>query len=85
MMKLLGNTENKITKNENRKDIPNLEIVEVVLVHCNVCNNDYQQNSRVLCTFVSNNFFGQLLVISPKKVILPGKCNIKSDALFSLT
>ena len=46
-----------------------LEITEVVLVHCNIVNNYYQQNSRVLYACVSNTFFGQLLDISPKKIL----------------
>ena len=60
-MKLLGSTKIKITKNENGDNAPYLEITEVVLMHCNVVNNNYQQNSRVLYTFVSNKSFGQLL------------------------
>ena len=64
-MKLLGKTENKITKNKNGKNMPRLEITEVVLVHCNMVNNDYQQDSRVLYTFVPNKPFGSLLEISP--------------------
>ena len=64
-MKLLGSTENKITKDKNGEDVPNLEITEVVLVHCNIVNNDYQQDSRVLYTFVPNKPFGSLLEISP--------------------
>ena len=47
-MKLLGSTKNKITKDENGENIPHLEITEVVLIHCNTVNNDYQQNLRVL-------------------------------------
>ena len=47
-MKLLGSTENKITKDKNGKNVPHLEITEVVLVHCNVVNNDYQEDSTVL-------------------------------------
>ena len=47
-MKLLGSTENKITKDKNGKNVPHLEITEVVLVHCNMVNNDYHQDSRVL-------------------------------------
>ena len=43
-----------------------LEITEVVLIHSNIVNNDYQQDSRVLYTFVPNKSFGQLLDISPK-------------------
>ena len=44
-MKLLGSTENKITKDKNGKNVPHLEITKVVLVHCNMVNNDYQQDS----------------------------------------
>ena len=51
-MKLLGSTNSKITKHENDKNVSRLEITEVVLVHCNIVNNDYQQDSRVLYTFV---------------------------------
>ena len=59
-MKLLGSTKSKITKDKNGENIPYLEITEVVLIHCNVVNNSYQQNSRVLYTFVSNKSFSQL-------------------------
>ena len=51
-MKLLGSTENKITKDKNGENVLHLEITEVVLVHCNIDNNDYQQDLRVLYTFV---------------------------------
>ena len=56
-MKLLGITENKITTDKNGENVPHLEITEVVLVHCNIVNNDYQQDSRVLYTFVPNKPF----------------------------
>ena len=62
-MKLLGSTKNKITKDKNGESVPNLEITEVTLVHCNTVNNDYQQDSRVLYTFVLNKPFGSLLEI----------------------
>ena len=54
-MKLLGSTESKITKDKNGENVPHLEVVELVLVHCNLVNNDYQQNSIILYTFVPNN------------------------------
>ena len=57
-MKLLGSSKSKITEDENGVDVPNLEVVEVVLVHCNLVNNDYQQESRILYTFVPNKTFG---------------------------
>ena len=68
-MKLPGSTKSKITKNENGENVPHLEITEVVLMHCNIVNNEYQQDSRVLYTFAPNKSFGQLLDISPKKFI----------------
>ena len=64
-MKLLGSTESKITKDKNVENVPHLEIVELVLVHCNLVNNNYQQDSRILYTFVPNKPFGNLLKISP--------------------
>ena len=64
-MKLLGSTESKTTKDKNGENVPHLEIVELVLVHCNVVNNDYQQDSRILFIFVPNKSFGSLLEISP--------------------
>ena len=64
-MKLLGSTENKITKDKNSENVPHLEIREVVLVLCDTVNNDCQHDSRVLYTFVPNKPFGSLLEISP--------------------
>ena len=64
-MKLLGSTESKITKDKNGENVPHLEIVELLLVHCNFVNNDYQQDSRILYTFVPSKTFGSLLEISP--------------------
>ena len=64
-MKLLGSTESKITKDKNGEDVPHLEVAELVLVHCNLVNSDYQQNSRILYTFIPNKSFGSLLEILP--------------------
>ena len=72
---MLGSTENKITKVKNSEDVPHVEITEVVLVHCNIVNNDYQQDSRVLYTFVPNKAFGSLLEISPKNHIFLKRFN----------
>ena len=64
-MKLFGSAESKITKDKNGENVPHLEVVELVLVHCNnLVNNDYQQDSRILYTFVPNKTFGSLLEIS---------------------
>ena len=70
-MKLLRSTERKITKDENGEKVPLLEIVELVLIHCNLANSNYQQNSRILYTFVPNKPFGSLLEIShPNHIFL---------------
>ena len=59
----------KLTKDENSKNVSRLEITKVVLVHCNIFNNDYQQDSKVLHTFLPNKSIGQLLDISPNNFI----------------
>ena len=64
-MKLLGSTGSKITKDKNGEGVPYLEVVELVLIHCNLVNNDYQQDSRKYYTFVPNKTFVSLLKISP--------------------
>ena len=69
LLKLLGSTKSKITKDKNGENVLYLEITEEVLIHCNVVNNSYQQNSRVLYTFAPNNSLGQSLDISPENFI----------------
>ena len=64
-MKLLGSTKKVVDKDENSENVPKLESIEVVLVHCNLVKNDYQHASKVLFSFVPNKQFGQLLNISP--------------------
>ena len=78
-MKLLRSTKNKITKDKSGENVPHLEITEVVLVHCNIVNNDYQQDSRVLYTFVPNKPFGSLLEISPTNHIFWKTFNSEYD------
>ena len=69
-LKLLGSTEDTIDANKNSENVPRrLEYVEVVLVHCNLVNNSYQQHSKVLFTFVPNKQYGQLISISPHSLI----------------
>ena len=69
IMKLLGSTKNKITKDKNGENVPHLEITEVVLVPCNIVNNDYQQDSSVLYTFGPKKPFGGSLEIYPTNYI----------------
>ena len=68
-MKLLGSTKDTIDADKNSENVPRLENVEVVLVHCNLVNNSYQQHSRVLFIFVPNKQYGQLISISPNSLI----------------
>ena len=80
-IKLLGSTENKITKDKNGENVPHLEITEVVLVHSKMVNNDYQQGSRVLYTFVPNKLFGSLLDLSPSNNIFLKTFNSEYDEI----
>ena len=64
-MKLLGSTKKDVDSDKNSENVPKLESVEVVLVHCNLVKNDYQHTSKVLFSFVPSKQFGQLINISP--------------------
>ena len=80
-IKLLGSTENEITKDKNGENVPHLEIIEVVLAHCNIFNNDYQQDSRVLYTFALNKPFGSLLEFPPNTNIFLKTFNSEFQAI----
>ena len=80
-MKLLGSTENKITNDKNDENVPHLEITEVVLVDCDIVNNDYQQDSSILYTFVPNRPFGSLLEISSTNHIFLKTFNSEYDEI----
>ena len=80
-MKLLGITENKIAKDKNGQNVHHLEINEVVLVHCNIVNNDYQQDSRASYTFVPNKPFGSLLEVFPTNHIFLKTFNSEYDEI----
>ena len=77
-MKVLGSTKNKINKDKSGENVPHLEITGVVLVHF---DNDYQQDSRVLYTFVRNKSFGSLLEISPANHIFLKTFNSEYDEI----
>ena len=74
-MKLLGSTKKDVDQDKDGEDVPKLESVEVVLVHCNLVNNNYQQASKVLFTFVPNKQFGQLINIAPHSLTMLGTTN----------
>ena len=69
-MKLLGSTSNSIDGDKNSELVPKLESADLILVHCNVVNNSYQQASKVLFTFVPNKKYSQLITISPEALIM---------------
>ena len=64
-MKLLGSTESKITKDKNGENVPQLEVAELLLIHCSLVNKNYQQNLRIFYTLTPDKSFGSLLQISP--------------------
>ena len=69
-MRLLGSSSDTIDGDKNSELVPKLESVDLVLVHCNVVNNNYQQTSKLLFTFVPNKEYGQLITVSPETLIM---------------
>ena len=69
-MKLLESTKRDADADKNSENVPKLESIEVVLVHCNLVKNDYQHTSKVLFSFVLNKQFGQLINISPRSLTM---------------
>ena len=74
-MKLLGRTKKDVDQDKDGEDVPKLESVEVVLVHCSLVNTNYEQASKVLFTFVPNKRFGQLVNISPHSLTMLSTTN----------
>ena len=74
-MKLLGSTKKDVDSDKDSENVPKLESVEVVLVHCNLVKNDYQHTSKVLFSFVPNKQFGQLINISPHSLTMMNTVN----------
>ena len=74
-MKLLGSTKKDVDLDKNSENVPKLESVEVVLVHCNLVENDYQHTSKVLFIFVPNKQFGQLINISTHSLTMMNTVN----------
>ena len=74
-MKLLESTKKDVDQDKDREDVPKLESVEVVLVYCNLVNSNYQQASKLLFTFVTNQQFGQLRNIAPHSLTMLSTTN----------
>ena len=80
-MRLLGSTKKGVDKDKDGKNVPKLESVKVVLVHCNLVKNDYQQASKVLFSFVPNKQFGQLINISPHILTMMNTVNTEFSSV----
>ena len=80
-MKLPGSTIKDIDKDKNGENLPKIESVETILVHCNLIKNDYQHTSKVLFTFVPNKEFGQLINISPHSLIMMNTVNTEFSSV----
>ena len=80
-MKLLGSTKKYVDKHKDGENVPKLESVEVVLMHCNLVKNDYQHTSKVLFNFVPNKQFGQLINISPHSLTMMNTVNTEVNSV----
>ena len=80
-MRLLGSTKKDVDANKNSENVPQLESVEVVLMHCNLVKNDYQHSSKVLFSFVPNKQFGQLINISPHSLTMMNTVNTEFSSV----
>ena len=76
-MRLLGSTKKVVNKDKNGENLPKLESVEVISVHCSLVENDYQHSPKVLFGFVPNKQFGQLINISPNSLTMINTVNIE--------
>ena len=80
-MKLLGSTKKVVDKDKNGENVPKLESVGVILVHCNLVKNDYQHTSKVLFNFVPNKELGQLINISPHSLAMMNTVNTEFSSV----
>ena len=80
-MKLLGSAKQDVDQDKDREDVTNLESVEVVLVHFNLVNSNYQQALKVLFTFVPNKQFGQLITIAPHSLTILNTTNTEFSSI----
>ena len=80
-MKLLGSTKKDVDQDTHGEDVPKFELVEVVLVHCNLANNKYQQTSKVLLTLVPNKQFGQLFTIASHSLTMLNTKNAEFSSI----
>ena len=80
-MRLLGSSSDTIDDDNNSELVPKLESIDLVLVHCDLVNNSYQQASKVLFTFVPNKKYSQLMTVSPETLIMLKTVNIEFSVI----
>ena len=80
-MKLFGSKIKLIDKTKNGENVPNLEVIEVVLIQCNLVDNQYQQRSEVLYTFASSKSYAYLLNVEPSNLVFLKTYNIEFDEI----
>ena len=76
-IKVLGSAKKDVGQDEDGENVSKLESIEVVLVHCNLVNNNYQQASMVVFTFTFEKQFGQLIIIAPQSLTILKTTNAK--------
>ena len=80
-MTLFGNTKKLRGKSKNSEKVLSLEVVEVILVQCNLVDNQYQKKSEVLYTFISNKSYAYLLNVEPSKLVFLKIYNTEFDEI----
>ena len=75
ILKLLGSTKNDIDQNKDGGNVPKLTSIEIVLRHCNLVYDNYQEASKILLNFVRNKQFGQSINILPHSLTLLNTTN----------
>ena len=78
---MLASGKKDVDKDKDGENVPKLESVEVVSVHCNLVKNDYQHTSKVLFTFLPNKQFGQLISISPHSLMMMNTVNTEFSSV----
>ena len=81
MRKLLESTKRDVNQDKDEEDVPTLESFEIILVHCNLVNDNYQQASKVLLTFVPNKQFGELITIVPHSLTMLNTANAEFSSI----
>ena len=80
-IKLLGSAKNDVDQDKDDENVPKLESDEVVLVHCSLVNNNYQQASKVLFTSVPDKQFGQLITIASHSLTMLKTTNAEFQSI----